>query len=29
MATRAIVSIKLKDGFVKAIYHHWDGYPEH
>jgi hypothetical protein len=28
MATRSTIGIKSEDGTVKAIYCHWDGYPE-
>lgn len=28
MATRARIGIKLKNGSVLSVYHHWDGYPE-
>ena len=29
MATRSRIAIESKDGRVKSIYAHWDGYPEH
>ena len=29
MATRCSIGIKTKDNKFKAIYCHWDGYPEH
>lgn len=28
MATRSTIGIKSQDGTIKAIYCHWDGYPE-
>jgi hypothetical protein len=28
MATRSTIGIKTEDGTIKAIYCHWDGYPE-
>jgi hypothetical protein len=28
MATRSRIGIELKNGSVKSVYHHWDGYPE-
>jgi hypothetical protein len=28
MATRSTIGIKSEDGTVRAIYCHWDGYPE-
>ena len=28
MATRSTIGIKSEDGTIKAIYCHWDGYPE-
>jgi hypothetical protein len=28
MGTRSTIGIKSEDGTVKAIYCHWDGYPE-
>jgi hypothetical protein len=28
MATRSTIGIKSQDGTVRAIYCHWDGYPE-
>jgi hypothetical protein len=28
MATRSTIGIKSEDGAIKAIYCHWDGYPE-
>ena len=28
MATRSTIGIKTEDGTVRAIYCHWDGYPE-
>lgn len=28
MATRSTIGIRYEDGTVKAIYCHWDGYPE-
>lgn len=29
MATRSRIAIESKEGRVKSIYAHWDGYPEH
>jgi hypothetical protein len=29
MATRSTIAMEMKDGTVKSIYCHWDGYPEH
>lgn len=29
MGTRSAIGIKLEDGTVKAVYCHWDGYPEY
>lgn len=28
MATRSIIGVELPNGTVKAVYCHWDGYPE-
>ena len=28
MATRSLIGVQQQDGTVKAIYCHWDGYPE-
>ncbi len=28
MATRARLGLKLEDGSILSVYHHWDGYPE-
>ena len=28
MATRARIGLKLEDGSILSVYHHWDGYPE-
>jgi hypothetical protein len=28
MATRSTIGIKTEDGTIKAIYCHWDGYPD-
>ena len=28
MATRSRIGIKLKDGSILSVYHHWNGYPE-
>lgn len=28
MATRSMIGVQQKDGTVKAIYCHWDGYPD-
>ena len=28
MATRARLSLELKNGSIVSVYHHWDGYPE-
>lgn len=28
MGTRSTIGIKTEDGTIKAIYCHWDGYPE-
>lgn len=27
MATRARIGILMKNGMIKSVYHHWDGYP--
>lgn len=29
MGTRSNIGMKQEDGTIKAIYCHWDGYPEH
>ena len=29
MATRSTIAMKTKDGKIKAIYCHWDGYVDH
>jgi len=29
MATRSAIGVELEDGSVKAVYCHWDGYPEY
>lgn len=29
MATRSAIGIELEDGSVRAVYCHWDGYPEY
>lgn len=29
MGTRSAIGVKLADGSVKAVYCHWDGYPEY
>ena len=29
MATRSRIGMEMKDGSVKSIYCHWDGYPSH
>ena len=29
MSTRSIIAIRQKDGRIKCVYCHWDGYPEH
>lgn len=28
MATRARIGILMKNGMIKSVYHHWDGYPD-
>ena len=28
MGTRARIGLKLDDGSILSVYHHWDGYPE-
>ena len=28
MSTRSRIGIQLKDGSIRSVYHHWDGYPE-
>ena len=28
MVTRARIGLKLDDGSILSVYHHWDGYPE-
>ena len=28
MGTRARIGLKLEDGSILSVYHHWDGYPE-
>ena len=28
MGTRARIGLKLEDGSITSVYHHWDGYPE-
>jgi len=28
MATRSRIGLKLKNGNILSVYHHWDGYPE-
>lgn len=28
MATRSMIGVELPDGKVKAVYCHWDGYPQ-
>jgi hypothetical protein len=28
LGTRARIGLKLEDGSILSVYHHWDGYPE-
>ena len=28
MATRSRIGLRLSDGLILSVYHHWDGYPE-